>query len=72
MNGNFSKWNKRITIWLLIIAGFYMGFMQYPAEYVLIFLGSGLSAIGLSVWQSIKSNMIKGNPPKEDEEDTPG
>ena len=74
MNGNFSKWNKRITAWMLLLIGFYMGYMLYPMEYVLIFLGSGLAAIGLAVWQSVKhyQNMIKGNPPPDDEEDTPG
>ncbi len=51
----FSKWNKRITAWLLIIAGFVMAFLEYPTEYILIFLGSGLAAIGLSVWHSIKT-----------------
>ena len=66
----FSKWNKRITAWLLIIAGFVMAFLEYETEYVLIFLGSGLAAIGLSVWQNVKNNGIKFGdlpPPKKEQ-----
>jgi hypothetical protein len=67
MNGNFSKWNKRITIWLLLLAGFYMGYMEYSMEYLLIFLGSGLTAMGMTIFG--KSNgVIKDNPPPELEE----
>jgi len=54
MNGKFSKWNKRCTAWILIIVGLYLTYEQYPIEYVLITLGSGLTAIGLSIWHNIK------------------
>jgi hypothetical protein len=65
MNGKFSKWNKRITAWLLLIAGFYMGIMEYSIEYVLMFLGSGLAAIGLSIWQSVRSFKAPEIPPED-------
>ena len=67
---NFSKWNKRITAWLLLIAGFYMGIMQYEVSYVVIFLGSGLAAIGLSIWQS-KGVKFGDHPPPDDDDDDP-
>ncbi len=46
----FSKWNRRITAWLLIAIGIYMGLKNYNLEIVIIFLGSGLSIIGYSIF----------------------
>lgn len=69
---NFSKWNKRITIWLLLISGFYMGFYEYPLEYVAVFLGSGLTALGMTIFGVKINGKDKGNPPPEDEENPPG
>jgi hypothetical protein len=66
-NGKFSKWNKRITAWLLLIVGFYMGIMKFPIEYIMIFLGSGLAAIGLSVLQAVRGNKTDDHPPPDDE-----
>lgn len=70
MNGKFSKWNKRITAWLLLLVGFYMGIMEYSIELVIIFLGSGLAAIGMSIYQNVKISS-KDIPP-EDKDQKPG
>jgi hypothetical protein len=74
MNGKFSKWNKRLTVWALLIVGFYMGFMQYPIEYVGIFLINGMLGVGLSIYQNVKSGLGRPKvkfgdlPPKEKEQ----
>jgi hypothetical protein len=68
MNDKFSKWNKRITAYLLLITGFYMGLMQYPIEYVAIFLGSGLAAIGMAIWQGVQRAKFGDLPPQKFEE----
>ena len=65
----FSKWNKRITAWLLLLAGFYMGFFEYAIEYVILFLCSGVAVIGLSIWQNVKTMYTPGHPPPDDDED---
>jgi len=50
----FSKWNKRITAWVLILTGLYMFlFGDYETLNCVIVLGSGLTAIGLSIWHNI-------------------
>jgi hypothetical protein len=54
MNDRWSKWNRRITIWALLLVGFYMGVMEYDILYVLTFLGSGLTAMGITVFGNFK------------------
>jgi hypothetical protein len=73
MNGKFSKWNKRVTAWLLLIAGFYTGLITYVTEdgikevvyddsRVMLFLGSGLMAVGLWIYQGIKHKRMGDIP----------
>lgn len=62
----FSKWNKRIISYVLIGIGCYMGLMKYELMYYVIFLGSGLVNIGMSIYHSVKK--FGDIPPPDKEE----
>jgi hypothetical protein len=59
-----------------------MGIMEYDIIYVLTFLGSGLTALGITVFgiqknQILTDNVVDdipddGNPPEDEEELPPG
>lgn len=62
MNENFSKWNKRITAWILLIVGIYTLLMQYDVVYVLISLGSAVfSILGFSIIKVLKGQNTSSN-----------
>ena len=69
---NFSKWNKRITSYILILIGVYMGIMKYEVTYVIIFLGTGLLNIGMAIYFNLKNSVKIGDHPPPDDDPPPG
>jgi len=62
MDNKWSIWSKRITSYILILVGIYMGLVsfkdspiKYELVYVILFLGSGLINIGMSIYYKLKN-----------------